>query len=225
MRLPMPCGPAPAATAAQTHIGTDSRGAEWRMSIVCTIFVLMKTIPILPGVTLRELRTDDAADIFAAIDGERTYLGRWLPFVQFTRCEEDSLRFVRSVLDAPYREAVFTIRDGGHFIGLIGFKSTDPLARTTEIGYWLREAWQGRGIVTTAVAALCRMAREELAMRTVAIKCATGNGTSNRIPQRLGFTLDRIERRAELLENGRYTDANVYLLHLTERIAPAMLIN
>lgn len=185
----------------------------------------MKTIPILPGVTLRELRTDDAADIFAAIDGERTYLGRWLPFVQFTRCEEDSLRFVRSVLDAPYREAVFTIRDGGHFIGLIGFKSTDPLARTTEIGYWLREAWQGRGIVTTAVAALCRMAREELAMRTVAIKCATGNGPSNRIPQRLGFTLDRIERRAELLENGRYTDANVYLLHLTERIAPAMLIN
>ena len=174
----------------------------------------MKTIPILPGITLRELRTTDAADIFAAIDSERTYLGRWLPFVQFTRSEEDSLRFVRSVLDAPYREAVFTIRDGERFIGLIGFKSTDPLARTTEIGYWLREAWQGRGIVTTAVEALCRMAREELAMHSVAIKCATGNAPSNRIPQRLGFTLDRIERRAELLEDGRYTDANVYLLKL-----------
>lgn len=148
------------------------------MSAVCTIFALMKTIPILPDVTLRELRADDTAEIFAAIDNERAYLGRWLPFVQFTRSEEDTQRFVRSVLDAPYREAVFTIRDGGRFIGLIGFKSTDPLARTTEIGYWLREAWQGRGIVTTAVAALCRMAREELAMRTVTIKCATGNGPS-----------------------------------------------
>ena len=132
----------------------------------------MKTIPILPGIALHELRTADAADIFAAIDGERAYLGRWLPFVQFTRNEEDSLRFVRSVLEASYRETVFTIRDGERFIGLIGFKSTDPLARTTEIGYWLREAWQGRGIVTTAVRALCRMAREELAMRCVAIKCA-----------------------------------------------------
>ena len=88
----------------------------------------MKTIPILPGIALHELRTADAADIFAAIDGERAYLGRWLPFVQFTRSEEDSLRFVRSVLEAPYREAVFTIRDGERFIGLIGFKSTDPLA-------------------------------------------------------------------------------------------------
>ena len=156
----------------------------------------MKTIPILPGIALHELRTADAADIFAAIDGERAYLGRWLPFVQFTRSEEDSLRFVRSVLEAPYREAVFTIRDGERFIGLIGFKSTDPLARTTEIGYWLRE---------------------ELARRCVAIKCATGNGPSNRIPQRLGFTLDHVEHRAELLEDGRYTDANVYLLNLADR--------
>ena len=104
----------------------------------------MKTIPILPGIALHELRTADAADIFAAIDGERAYLGRWLPFVQFTRSEEE-------------------------------------------------------------------------AMRCVAIKCATGNGPSNRIPQRLGFTLDHVEHRAELLEDGRYTDANVYLLNLADR--------
>ena len=72
----------------------------------------MKTIPILPGIALHELRTADAADIFAAIDGERAYLGHWLPFVQFTRSEEDSLRFVRSVLEAPYREAVFRSATG-----------------------------------------------------------------------------------------------------------------
>ncbi len=176
----------------------------------------MKTIRILPDIALRELLTTDATDIFAAIDSERAYLGRWLPFVQFTRSEEDSLRFVRSVLEAPYREAVFTIRDGERFIGLIGFKSTDPYARTTEIGYWLREAWQGRGIVTLAVKALCRLAREELAIRSVAIKCATGNLPSNRIPQRLGFTLDHVERQAELLEDGHYADANVYILNLTD---------
>lgn len=185
----------------------------------------MKTIPILPGIALRGLQAADAADIFAAIDSERAYLGRWLPFVQFTLTAEDSVRFVTSVLEAPYREAVFTIRDGERFIGLIGFKSTDPLTRTTEIGYWLREAWQGRGIVTRSVEALCRMAREELAMQSVTIKCATGNAPSNRIPQRLGFTLDCIERRAELLEDGRYTDANVYVLHLTDRKQTVSLEN
>lgn len=66
----------------------------------------MKTIPILPGIALHELRTADAADIFAAIDGERAYLGRWLPFVQFTRSEEDSLRFVRF---RPHRNRVVDV--------------------------------------------------------------------------------------------------------------------
>ena len=78
----------------------------------CTIFDPMKTIPIQPGIALRELQTDDAADIFAAIDGQRAYLGRWLPFVQFTRTEEDSLRFVRSVLEALPRSGLHNPRRG-----------------------------------------------------------------------------------------------------------------
>ena len=176
----------------------------------------MKTIPILPGIALRELRTADAADIFAAIDGERAYLGRWLPLraVHPQRGGFAAFRPLRTRSSLP--RSVFTIRDGERFIGLIGLvdRSACPHHRNRLLA---REAWQGRGIVTTAVRALCRMAREELAMRCVAIKCATGNGPSNRIPQRLGFTLDHVEHRAELLEDGRYTDANVYLLNLADR--------
>ena len=53
---------------------------------------------------------------------------------------------------------------------------------------------------------------------TIIIKSGKGgDGPSNRIPQRLGFTLDHVEHRAELLEDGRYTDANVYLLNLADR--------
>ena len=174
----------------------------------------MKVCELFTNVTMRELCRSDAGEIFSVIDAERGYLGRWLPFVQFTRTAADSQRYVDSVLDAAYREAVFTLRERELLIGLIGFKDTDPFARTTEIGYWLREAWQGRGIVTRAVDRLCRMAREELAMRRVTIKCATGNLPSNRIPQRLGFRLDHVERRAELLEDGHYVDANVYVKEL-----------
>lgn len=174
----------------------------------------MRRVELASGLLLQELRREDAQEIFDAIDSGRSYLGRWLPFVQFTRTVADSQRYVDSVLDAVYREAVFTLRDRGEFIGLIGFKSTDPYARTTEIGYWLREAWQGRGIVTRAVERLCRMARDEMRMASVTIKCATGNLPSNRIPQRLGFVLDHIEKRAELLEDGHYTDANVYIKKL-----------
>ncbi len=174
----------------------------------------MKVCELFTNVTMRELCRSDAGEIFSVIDAERGYLGRWLPFVQFTRTAADSQRYVDSVLDAAYREAVFTLRERELLIGLIGFKDTDPFARTTEIGYWLREAWQGRGIVTRAVDRLCRMAHDEMGLYSVTIKCATGNLPSNRIPQRLGFRLDHVERRAELLEDGHYVDANVYVKEL-----------
>lgn len=170
----------------------------------------MKTLPLGNSRHLRELQPGDATDIFTAIDTQRRYLGRWLPFVRYTRQIGDSEAFVRSVLETVPYEYVFTIRSDGRFAGLIGFKSTDTALRCTEIGYWLREEFQGQGLVTLSVRQLCRFASVELGMQRVLIKCATGNAPSNRIPQRLGFRFIRVEERAELLEDGSFADCNVY---------------
>ena len=50
----------------------------------------METIPLFGPYALRRLRTEDAPDIFASIDTQRRYLGRWLPFVEIGRasCRE-----------------------------------------------------------------------------------------------------------------------------------------
>ena len=58
---------------------------------------------------------------------------------------------------------------------------------------------------------LRRIAFEELGMRRIEIRCATGNLPSNRIPQRLGMRLDRVEKQAELLSSGERIDLNVYV--------------
>ena len=107
---------------------------------------------------------------------------------------------------------VFTLRVGDAFAGLIGFKSADSTTLTIEIGYWLRSEYQGRGLMTAAAEALCRMAFGQMGMENVEIKCAAGNLRSNRIPLRLGFRLDRIEVRGEQLADGEFTDLNVYRL-------------
>ena len=141
----------------------------------------MNAIPLPDDFGLRPLRADDAPDIFTAIDTQREHLGRWLPFVAATHRVEQT------------REVVFTLRSGNAFAGLIGFKSADAARRSVEIGYWLRSEYQGRGLMTAAVEALCRTAFGQMGMENVEIKCAAGNLRSNRIPLRLGFRLDRIE--------------------------------
>lgn len=163
---------------------------------------------------LHALQPTDAEDIFRAIDSQRDYLGKWLPFVEFTRSVEDSVQFVKEALELPEdkKEHLFAIRVNDSFAGLIGFKDTDRMNRKTEIGYWLCEPYQGKGIMTAAVKALCDFAFQELNMNRIQIKCAVGNEPSKRIPRRLGFTFEGIERDGELLTGGIYTDIEVYSL-------------
>lgn len=164
------------------------------------------------GLELRQLKQSDSKDIFATIDSQREYLGKWLPFVEFTKVLSDTERFVTSVINAPQDrfEYIFTIRKGDEFAGLIGFKDTDSLNHKTEIGYWLSEKHQKQGIATRAVEKLCAFAFENLRINRVQIKCAVGNIPSKNIPKRLGFQLEGTERQGELLSDGTYTDLEIY---------------
>ena len=169
-------------------------------------------IRVYGDLELRQLEQADAIDIFKTIDSQRDYLGKWLPFVEFTNKVSDTENFVLSVVSAPEDrlEYVFTIRKNNKFIGLIGFKDTDKLNSKTEIGYWISENYQGQGIISRSVEKLCNFAFKELGMNRIQIKCALENKASIKIPKRLGFQFEGIERAGELLTGNVYTDLGIY---------------
>lgn len=179
----------------------------------------MNAIPLPDDFGLRPLRADDAPDIFTAIDTQREHLGRWLPFVAATHRVEQTREVVAAMLADP-ANPVFTLRVGDAFAGLIGFKSADSTTLTIEIGYWLRSEYQGRGLMTSAVEALCRTAFGQMGMENVEIKCAAGNLRSNRIPLRLGFRLDRIEVRASSSPTGSSPTSTYTGCHAPETKKP-----
>jgi ribosomal-protein-serine acetyltransferase len=172
----------------------------------------MFIIKVDKEVELKQLDQSDSEDIFQTIDTQREYLGKWLPFVEFTKELSDSEWFVNSVINAPENrfEYVFAIRKSEKFAGLIGFKDTDRPNKKTEIGYWLSEKFQKQGIITRSVLKLCYFAFIEMGMNRVQIKCAVGNKSSSNIPQKLGFKFEGIERQGELLTGGIFTDLEVY---------------
>lgn len=163
-------------------------------------------------IELKQLEQSDSIDIFKTIDSQREYLGRWLPFVEFTKEITDTEKFVDSVINAPEDkfEYVFTIRKQNEFVGLIGFKDTDKLNKKTEIGYWLSEKYQKQGIITKSVDKLCDFAFNKLDINRIQIKCAVENKSSIKIPQRLGFKFEGIERQGELLTGNTFTDLGIY---------------
>lgn len=132
----------------------------------------------------------------------------------YTKTLDDSVKFIESVFNAPddTREIIFCIHYQNTFAGLIGLKfgQSDKANKRTEIGYWLSEKHQKKGIVTQSVSALLNYGFSELGLNRVQIRCAVGNIPSKNIPRRLGFLFEGIERDGELLSDNQFTDIEVY---------------
>lgn len=171
----------------------------------------MESLTINNHLFLETISLSHVGLIFNAIDQNRNFLRKWLPFIDFTLEEADTEQFVRSILEKPssQRDEVFVIWYKYEFAGLIGFKDADRVNHKIEIGYWLIEKMTGKGIVTAATTKMLAIAFRDLNMNRVQIRCGVGNEKSSAIPRRLGFILEGVERNGER-HNNSYIDLEVF---------------
>ncbi len=170
--------------------------------------------PIVNGFELRPLEERHAPALFACIEENRIDLREWLPWVDATITEDDSLAFIRSSLQQTASNDGFAAgiwQTGGveQIIGVIGTHKINWLSRKVELGYWVAQGFRGRGIVTAACRSLVTYLLCDLELNRVEIHCATGNRKSCAIPERLGFRHEGVLREAEFCR-GEYLDLNVY---------------
>lgn len=162
---------------------------------------------------LEKLNLTQVEAIFNAIDQNRKFLRKWLPFVDFTHKPIDTERFIRSILEksSANRDEVYVIWYKHEFAGLVGFKDIDHINDKIEIGYWLIKKLTGKGIATAAVRKMVNLAFRNMEMNRVQIRCGVGNEKSSAIPRRLGFSFEGIERGGERHDHS-YIDLEVFSL-------------
>lgn len=151
--------------------------------------------------------------LFALTDTNRDYLRQWLPWLDNIETPHDTRAFINSGLKQVADNNGFQagIWYQGELVGAIGYHYWNFNHGTTEIGYWLAESYQGKGIMTKTVRKLVNYAFKTLALNRVEIPCATGNDKSCAIPQRLGFSHEGVIRRAEWLYD-HFVDWNLYAI-------------
>ena len=151
------------------------------------------------GLSIELLRPAHAAELFALVDDNREHLRPWLGWVDRTRAESDTAAYIKSGLQAL---AAGTGLELGiwldsRIVGVIGLFGAGSPNRSGEIGYWLSQAAEGRGLMTKVCPAVLRYAFEELGLHRVQIQCAEDNRRSQGIPERLGFRREGVLRGAE----------------------------
>jgi ribosomal-protein-serine acetyltransferase len=160
---------------------------------------------------LRLLEERHAQELSDLTERNQEHLRAWLPWVESSRTVEDRKKFIRDSLKqfAENKGFVAGIWREGRLAGVIGYDAIDWENRSTEVGYWLGEEYQGRGLATTACRALVEHAFGELGLNRVSIACATENKKSCAIPERLGFRREGVKHQAEWLYD-HFVDHVIY---------------
>ena len=161
----------------------------------------MLTLRVNNRTSLRSVTEDDAEALFALVDRNRAFLREWLPWLDSNESLSDTFSFIQSSRrrEADGAALVALIDYNGVPCGVAGFNWVDPANRCCEIGYWLSEDHQGKGIVTACCRGLVRHAFETLDLNRITISVASGNARSLVIPKRLGFRQEGVLREAEWL--------------------------
>lgn len=137
-------------------------------------------------------------------------------------------RFMADVFPNPYHKehgkafiemanaktppSVFAIIVDEQPIGSIGLHmQADILRKNYEIGYWLGEAYWGRGLATEAIRQICEYGFEHLDCIRIFARIFGNNVASQKVVQKAGFTLEaRFEKT--IFKHGEFIDELIYAL-------------
>ncbi len=181
----------------------------------------MLTIPVTDGSRLVPLDLADADELFALTDANRGYLRQWLPWLDSVRRVDDTRTFIRAARDQAARNdgVQLALTVDGRIAGVVGHHHVDWRNRSTSLGYWIGEQYQGRGLTTAACRALITRAFDAARINRVEIRCASGNHRSRAVPVRLGLREEGLLRDAEWLYD-HFVDHVVYAALAREWQAP-----
>lgn len=169
---------------------------------------------------LKPIAEIHAAPLLRLVNENRAHLRKWLPWVDGMQTEENFLGYIGHCKKqlAAGTDYGYVILLNGEVAGRIGIHQVDVKNKSGMIGYWIGEAFSGRGIITQSCKAVLNFCFAQLGLNRIEIKCAVGNAKSAAIPVRLGFQKEGLLRQAELV-NGEFLDLEVYSLLKEERAA------
>jgi len=172
-------------------------------------------------VVLRWVTVDDADVIARAVGESLDHLKQWMPWADATSADVAFQRGrLRDQLQQRKRgeewQYGFFRAGADAFLGSMGMM-TRRGPGTLEIGYWLHVDAEHHGLVTRGARALTEIGLNLVGIDHMIIVCDEANVRSAAVPQRLGYTLDRVEPHAieALRETGRMQ------FWMTDRVPPA----
>ncbi len=136
-------------------------------------------------------------------------------YMPFPYTEKDAIDFIQHT-QKENPALSYGIRYNNTLCGVIGLvPEPDAHIKTTELGYWVGEAFWKKGIATTAVQCILKYAFEALEYKKIVAGVFEGNIASMKVLEKNNFTQEKILKKA-VIKNGVVLDEYRFGLAFSE---------
>jgi len=152
---------------------------------------------------------------FKLINENRSRLEDFFPgTVSDNNTLQDSIQYFQTVdhqiKGRIYFPFILCDKKTSEYIGLVDLKKIDWRIPKAEIGYFIDEKHQGKGIISTAVAAVISYTETEYKFRKILCRAHSENKGSIQVALKNGFELEGIIRNDFRTTKGKMVDLNYY---------------
>ncbi|WP_109619945.1 GNAT family N-acetyltransferase [Sediminitomix flava] len=159
-------------------------------------------------IRLRRLNERDMKPLQEIADNKKIFDN--LPdFFPFPYTLDDAKRFL-TLTESEEKTCTFAIEWEGVLVGIISLiPQADIYAKSMKVGYWLGEAYWGKGIATAALRKICAYAWQNFDINRLFSSVIAYNKSSVKVMEKAGFTFEGIGRKA-IFKNGQFYDDHYY---------------
>jgi RimJ/RimL family protein N-acetyltransferase len=164
-------------------------------------------LPALQGaqVTLRELRTSDAASLFAMLTTEEVSRFISPPPTSVDGFERFIAWAQRQRLAGTYACFALTLAGTDTAIGIFQLREMEPGFKTAEWGFALGSAYWGTGVFGEGAELMVTFAFDVVGVHRLEARAAVKNGRGNGALRKVGAVQEGVLRKS-FLKNGEYLD-------------------
>lgn len=165
--------------------------------------------------TMRLLCMDDLDNYYQLVVRNRKRLETFFAgTVVMTTTLEATQRYLREMLDKAEHKICYPFvvvdKRTGAMVAALQVKNIDLCIPKGELGYYIDEKYEGRGIVTRAVAAINRFCFGTLGFNKLYIRTHESNMPSRRVAEKNGFMPEGVIRRDYKNTQGQLLDVIYY---------------
>ncbi len=155
------------------------------------------------------------ASFFKLVDSNRSRLENFFPGTLLeNKTLEHTIQYFQSVdqkiNERTYFPFILSDKNTDEYIGLVDFKKIDWRVPKAEIGYFIDEKYQGKGIISMAVGAVISYVEKKYRFRKILCRAHAQNLGSIQVALKNGFELEGIIRNDFRIANGEMVDLNYY---------------